>query len=130
MRSKSSDRDSPPPLSVAAPPVTGWVEAFFARANPNAEFEAAGAMAEAVARTLEVSTTLAMAGRTIDLGGLENWIGRLTASSLDLDPADGRRMRPALVGLLRRLDKLEQAMGAAQASAVSGMPSKITAKSM
>ena len=130
MRSKRQDQDSPPPLPVAAPPVSGWVELFFARANRDAEFEAASAMAEAVARTLDVSTTLAAAGRTIDLGGLDNWIGRLTASSLDLEPADGRRMRPALAGLLRRLDKLDEAMGSAQARPVSGSFSKNSAKSM
>lgn len=84
------------------------MQAFFARANPDAEFAACSAMAQAVRRTLEVSSALASAGRAIDLASLDNWIGRLTASALDLDPADGRRMRPALAGLLRNLDALEQ----------------------
>jgi hypothetical protein len=87
-------------------------------------------MAEAAGRTLDVSAALAIAGRTIDLGGLDNWIGRLTASCLDLEPVDGRRIRPILAGLLRRLDKLEQVVTAAQTEPVSGKHSQNSAKSM
>ena len=88
-------------------PERDWVQAFFARANPEAEFDACSALAQASARILQVSLTLASAGRAIDLTGLDNWIGRLTASAMDLDPADGRRMRSALASLLRSLDALE-----------------------
>jgi hypothetical protein len=130
MCSKSPDHDAPSALSEATPPAKDWVALFFARANPNAEFEAASAMAEAAGRTLDVSAALAIAGRTIDLGGLDNWIGRLTASCLDLEPVDGRRIRPILAGLLRRLDKLEQVVTAAQTEPVSGKHSQNSAKSM
>lgn len=101
------DQDEAHTLSKAAVPAKDWVKLFFARSNPHAEFEAANAMAQSAARTLQVSVALAETGRAIDLGGLENWIGRLTASILDLDPDDGRRMRPALTDLLRNLDTLE-----------------------
>ena len=107
MPRKSQDQDEAHNLSKAEAPAKDWVELFFARSNPHAEFDAANAMAQSAARTLQVSITLAEAGRAIDLGGLENWIGRLTASILDLDLNDGRRMRPALAGLLRNLNALE-----------------------
>jgi hypothetical protein len=96
--------DNSPP---ARAPERDWVQAFFARANPGAEFDACSALAQAAARALQVSLTLASAGRAIDLTGLDNWIGRLTASAVDLDPVEGRRMRPALASLLRNLDVLE-----------------------
>lgn len=96
-------------------PERDWVQAFFARANPDAEFDACSALAQASARTLQVSLTLAGAGRAIDLTGLDNCIGRLTASALDLDLADGRRIRPALAGLLRSLDALELQIAPASA---------------
>ena len=107
MPRNSQDQDEAHTISKAGPPAKDWVELFFARSNPHAEFDAANAMAQSADRTLQVSITLAAAGRAIDLGGLENWIGRLTASVLDLDPDEGRRMRPALMGLLRNLDALE-----------------------
>lgn len=96
--------NSPP----AVVPRQDWVQAFFARANPDAEFEACSALAQAAARTIHVSHALASAGRALDLAGLDNWVGRLTASALDLEPADGRRLCPALASLLCSLDALEQ----------------------
>jgi hypothetical protein len=80
---------------------------LFTRADPDAERNAATAMAESVARTLRMAASLAETGRTIDIGGLENWVGRLVARSLDLEPADGRRLRPILISLLADLDRLE-----------------------
>lgn len=96
------------PNAPAHAPEPEWVKAFFTRANPDAEFDACSVMAQSAAQTLQVSLTLAGAGRTIDLAGLDNWIGRLTAAALDLEPADGRRMRPVLAALLRSLDALER----------------------
>jgi hypothetical protein len=108
MPRKNQDLDSEFPPVGAEKPAPDWVERFFARADPGAEFDAANALAESAERTLLVSIALARGGRAIDLHGLENWIGRLTASALDLDPGDGRRLRPALVGLLHCLDTLEE----------------------
>jgi hypothetical protein len=39
-------------------------------------------------------------------------MGRLTARALDLDPEDGRALRPVLMGLLDDLDRLEHAVRA------------------
>lgn len=108
----TADSDAP-----ARPPEPDWVAAFFARANPDAEFDACSAMAQSAGQTLEMSLTLARSGRAIDLAGLDNWIGRLTAAALDLEPADGRRMQPTLSGLLRSLDALEREIGPSRASA-------------
>lgn len=100
----TAEDNSPP----ARPPERDWVQVFFARANPDAEFDSCSALAQAATRTIQVSLALASAGRAIDLNGLDNLIGRLTASALDLDPAEGRRMHPALAGLLCSLDALER----------------------
>jgi len=81
---------------------------LFARADPGAEVRAAVAMAASVARTLRMAMALATAGRTIDLGGLDNWVGRLVARSLDLDPPEGRTLRPVLWALLGDLERLER----------------------
>ena len=107
MPRKSQDLDQTLSPSEAETPAKDWVELFFVRSNPQAEFDAASSMAQSVGRMLDVSAALLIAGRAIDLGGLDHWVGRLTASTLDLEPADGRRMRPILAGLLRRLDALE-----------------------
>lgn len=88
-------------------PEPAWVQLLFQRTNPDAELNAARLLATSAERTLTLSCSLAIAGRVLDLSGLENWIGRLIASVLDLDPADGRRIRPTLIGLLDGLDRLE-----------------------
>ena len=80
---------------------------LFARADPGAERDAALAMAASVGRTLRMAVSLAEAGRSIDIAGLDNWVGRLVARSLDLEPEDGRAIRPALIALLADLDRLE-----------------------
>ena len=67
-------------------------------------------MAAAAQRLLRTSRAFAEAGRPIDLTGLQLCIGRITASALDLDPDDGRRLRPALEGLLIDLDRLQAAL--------------------
>jgi hypothetical protein len=108
MPRKNHALDSDISTARAETPTADWVERFFARSHPGAEFDAAHALAQSAERTLHVSIALARGGRAIDLSGLENWIGRLTASALDLEPGDGRRIRPALVVLLQCLDTLEE----------------------
>jgi hypothetical protein len=85
---------------------------LFTRANPHAEREAALAMAASVERTLRMATSLASVGRTIDINGLDGWVGQLTARALDLQPADGRALRLKLMELLTDLDRLEHAVRA------------------
>jgi hypothetical protein len=83
---------------------------LFTRADPDAERNAAMAMAASVARTLRMAASLAGSGRSIDIIGLDNWVGRLAARALDLDPPDARSLRPALLSLLGDLDRLEHAV--------------------
>jgi hypothetical protein len=91
------------------------------RASEDApEFLAACNLALSAERVLNLSRAFAEVGRPIDLSGLDLWIGRLTAAVLDLDVADGRRLRPALLALLASLDRLEAAVRqAASAHGVS-----------
>jgi hypothetical protein len=70
----------------------------------------AEAAADGATATLRLAAALATAGRAIDLGGLDNEIGRLCAGLLDLPPEAGRRMRPRLIALLAELDRLVAAM--------------------
>ena len=102
-----ADRNPPRTREVE---VADWTQASFARAQPDAAFEAARALAASAERTLNLSHVFAESGRQIDLTGLDLWIGRLTASVLDLDPQDGQRMRPVLECLLAGLDRLEHAV--------------------
>ncbi len=76
------------------------------------EFLAARDLAASAERVLSISHALATAGRPVDLVGLNLGIGRLTASILDLDIPDGRRLRPSLIMLLHSLDQLEAAITA------------------
>jgi hypothetical protein len=97
-----------PPLSAPAEPgPQDWTSAFFPACNNDAAVAAAEALAQSAERILQFAQALAQTGRSIELSGLEHWVGRLTASALDLDPIDGRRLRPALIGLLDGLDRLE-----------------------
>jgi len=99
--------DSPPPSAQAESGPQDWTSAFFPTCNNDAAVAAAEALAQSAERVLRLAQALAQTGRGIDLSGLEHWVGRLTASALDLDPIDGRRLRPALIGLLDGLDRLE-----------------------
>lgn len=77
-----------------------------AKTPPPSPFDRASAAAEAIIGMLRVAHLLAQSRRSIDLAGLEQEIGRLCAASLDLAPAEGRAMRPLLIGVLAELDKL------------------------
>ena len=98
---------SPSPSATADPGPQDWTAAFFPACNNDAARAAAEALAHSAGRILHLAQALARTGRSIDLSGLEHWVGRLTASALDLDPIDGRRLRPALIGLLDGLDRRE-----------------------
>jgi len=84
-----------------------WTRAFFPSQSAATQIDAAERRLCAVQRTLQIAQVLAQSDRPVDLSGLEDWVGRLTASVLDLEPIDGRRMRPALIGLLSGLDRLQ-----------------------
>ena len=97
---------SPSP-APAEPGPQDWTRAFFPPCRNDAAVAAAESLAQSAERMLRLAQALAQTGRRIELSGLEHWVGRLTASALDLDPIDGRRLRPALIGLLDGLDRLE-----------------------
>lgn len=80
---------------------------------PASPSDRAAAAAEAVAGLLRIAQALAQARRSIDLAGLDQDIGRLCAAALDLPPAEGRAMRPLLIGVLAELDALSACVAAA-----------------
>jgi len=73
---------------------------------PSSPSDRAAALARAAVGTLQMARALAKARRRIDLTGLDQEIGRLCAATLDLPGAEGRAMRPLLVGVLAELDAL------------------------
>jgi hypothetical protein len=64
------------------------------------------AIAEDLRRSLRLARALAGQNRPVDLAGMQDSIGLLCAKALDLDPAEGRTLRVALVALRMELDQL------------------------
>jgi hypothetical protein len=60
--------------------------------------------------TLAVATALAESGRSLDLQGLEEQMTRLCGAVLMLPTAEGQALRPAMAGLLVRLEGLSAAL--------------------
>lgn len=56
--------------------------------------------------TLALATALADSGRCLDLEGLEAEMTRLCGAVLMLPAEEGRTLRPAMAGLLARLEGL------------------------
>ncbi len=77
-----------------------------AEPTPSSPSDRAAALARAAVGTLQVARALAQSRRGIDLAGLVQEIGRLCAAALDLPAAQGRAMRPLLLGVLAELDAL------------------------
>jgi hypothetical protein len=61
-------------------------------------------------QTLAVATALAEAGRVLDLDGLEMEMTRLCGAVLMLPVPAGRALRPAMSGLLARVEDLSTAL--------------------
>ena len=70
------------------------------------------ATAEELRRSLRLARALAGQNRPVDLAGMQDSIGLLCATALDLDPAEGRTLRIALIALRMELDQLSIAMRA------------------
>lgn len=72
------------------------------------------AMAEDLRRSLRLARALAGQNRPVDLAGMQDSIGLLCAKAfdLDLDPAEGRTLRIALIALRMELDQLSTAIRA------------------
>jgi hypothetical protein len=67
-------------------------------------------LAERLGRTAAVARALVLAGRTVDLTGIEDGIGLLCAKSLDLPREQARDILPALHALLAQLSSLTSAI--------------------
>ena len=78
-------------------------EAIAAEATAQAHAEAALA---SLAGTLRVARVLAERQRPVELSGLDAQVGVVCAGILDLAPAQGRLLRPALLALRGELDAL------------------------
>lgn len=85
--------------------LAGWPQA--ASALPDAERAVAS-----VAGMLRLAHGMALAGRRVDLSGLERMIGPLCARSLDLPPAEGRQLALGLYGLVAEIDAVRAALAA------------------
>lgn len=83
---------------------------LFPGADPAAPLRAAEAMADRLGNMLQVARALADAKRSVDISGLDGLIGRFCAQALDLEPEDGRVIRPRLAALLAELNLLERAL--------------------
>lgn len=68
------------------------------------------AMAEQARRMIALTRGLVVAGRDVDLAGLESGIGLLCAKALDLPLEQGRAARAELIQLIVELDLLSVAM--------------------
>ena len=81
-------------------------------ATPNADPlpERLLTLAERISRSLAVARALIIAGRTVELAGIQDAIGMLCAKTLDLPSAQGRQMLPQLHELHAQIDSLSQAM--------------------
>lgn len=71
-----------------------------------APLEALLALAEHVGGILKVADALFLARRTVRLDGLEQHVGRICASALDLPAAHRREARNRLIHLVRELDRV------------------------
>jgi hypothetical protein len=67
---------------------------------------AAHASLRRLSASIAVANGLAASGRAIDLGGLEAVTGLLCAQVLDLEPAEGSALRPAIVTLNSNIGSL------------------------
>jgi hypothetical protein len=70
----------------------------------------AAAMADAACGVLRMARSLVQSRRTIDLGGLQDNVGRLCAATFDLEYREARAIRPKLAAVLAELDALETAL--------------------
>lgn len=67
-------------------------------------------LAERLTRTLAVARALVMAGRSVELWGLQDGIGILCAKALDLPRPEARNLLPDLCELAAQVDALSLAL--------------------
>ena len=81
-------------------PLTAWPAAH----DP---FRAAETLAHALTNVLRLARAVAESERPVVLDGLDGQIGLLCAKTLDLEPAQGRALRPVLAALLDEVEYLQ-----------------------
>ncbi len=67
-------------------------------------------VAARLGRTLAVARGLVLAGRRVELTGIDDGVGLLCAKTLDLASPDGRDVLPHLYELLAQVDRLVVAL--------------------
>ena len=70
-------------------------------------------LCERLTRTAAVARALVVAGRHVDLAGLQDGVGLLCAKTLDLPREQGREMLPTLHTVLAQMTSLTAALQAA-----------------
>jgi hypothetical protein len=68
------------------------------------------ALTEGLLGTITVARALVLGGRTVDLSGLNDQVGALTALLLDMPWDESRRLLPQLHDMVAELDRLAAAI--------------------
>ena len=68
------------------------------------------ALAERLSRAIAVARALHLAGRVVDLAGIEDGVGLLCARTLDLPPELARAMLPTLHDMLAQVESMDFAL--------------------
>ncbi|MBV8092080.1 MAG: hypothetical protein JO110_02370 [Acetobacteraceae bacterium] len=76
----------------------------------NSPLATAEELVKGLARTVRVARCLVESAREVDLSGLKEIVGLLCARALDLDPKEGRMLRPKLAALQQEMDALQVAL--------------------
>jgi hypothetical protein len=79
-------------------------------ASPACPAQAVRSAAQALGAILRLAQALAERGEGLDLAGLDQQVGRVCASALDLPLAEGRELRADLFALRQQVDLLAQAL--------------------
>ncbi len=73
----------------------------------DAESQAVAIQADRLSRLIDLSRGLMLGGRTVDLDGLRDRVGALSARMLDLPPDKAREILPRIADIAAALERLE-----------------------
>ncbi len=76
----------------------------------NPQLQRRGEMAQRLLGTIAMARALVLGGRIVDLSGLNDRIGALSAQLLDMPWEESRMLLPQLHGMVVELDRLALAM--------------------
>ncbi len=91
--------------------------------------EVARAKASQIDSLLSVACALTRAGRSVDVHGLETFVGQLCASCLDLPPNIGTSLKPTLASILLKLNEFQEELRLVSTSDLRQKATKCTSKS-